>query len=336
MGRNDILEEKVMRTLAVFVLAYFSLVNECGDITRANNSAQSNINSSEVSAVSTPTPTVRMPPVTDRDRACARGKCRVDTLIDGKLESRSYYRNGQVTRDISYNLSTGKLEAEIGFVYDENGKLVGQKLICGGRFYDDSDDAQLYREHDQKEFDFQYASLRKIGIAFPMPELVSDEVLDLSTILHFFQSHQAAESLPGSDGSQFELKLIDLNEDIMFRSARINSMLGEDSVFVKGLEVYVKDSLPRRETIKAENGSLSIEFIYSEGNLKRIEYHFKANDGKVSRLVKEFVYKPIRVVGLLRTFWTTPAIFRWSNPRRIPVRASGHTQTASPTTPPGP
>ena len=176
------------------------------------------------------------------------------------------------------------------FVYDENNKLVREELIRGGKYFDDSIDAQLYRAHVQKEIDFQYEKLQSEGIYFPMPDLVVDEVMDLSRIVDVFRVHHTTAGSLEESENQFVFRLADLNEDVKFRPAGISSVVGTEVVFIKDLEVIVKNSFPSRVNIVTEDGSLSIEFDYAAGNLRKIEYRFTRRGNQTSKLSKKFAY----------------------------------------------
>lgn len=223
-----------------------------------------------------------------KDQASNRkklGNFRVDAFIDNKLVSRSTYRNGLCIRYITFNTETKRPESEVEYSY-KNGELDRTKVIQG----DASKDAELDADKSNQDFLFQSKLLGSKGIEFPLPDIVADEVRDISNILSVADNYSDFKTETQNDGNRKIMKFIGFNKSIRFQPSTITLVAGNNPINIKDFELTLENSYPTKESLKTNDGELTKTYSYKDEKLIGVVYQFTDLENRTNSLEKRFEY----------------------------------------------
>lgn len=274
----------VLTTLAICVWSCANGTKNAPERVVVNNIA------GEPGMVSTdPSPTPKSGPIA---RAAISDQ-RIDTYVDGKLESTSVYRDGRLVKDLIYNTDTKELTTEIEYFYKKNGELDHQKVVRG-KYYDDSEEGVLERKQAEKDFKVQYDLLKSKGIEFPLPDIASDEVSDLSNILSVADNYNDFKREIQTNGNQRVIKFVGFNKNIRFQPSVTTLVAGNNPIQIKDFELTLENDFPTKEILNTNDGELTKTYSYKDGKLIRVIYQFTDLENRINSLEKRFEYHELK------------------------------------------
>ena len=229
-------------------------------------------------------------PIVDARKPRTVGNFRVDIYEDNKLFCRSFFRNGLLIKDIGYNTQTKKPESVVKFFYKKNGEY--DRIEVSGADWM----KEMIPEIDKSNQDFlvQYEFLKSKNIEFPLPNIVTGEVTDLSNIFSVADNYNDFKTESRTDGTQKFIRLIGFNKKIRFHHSTIAFLIGNDSILIKDYELTLENNFPSKELYKTDAGDLTKTYSYKDRKLISVVYQFTDVENQTNYLTKRFDYHDLR------------------------------------------
>ncbi|MET3035869.1 hypothetical protein ABXT08_07205 [Chryseobacterium sp. NRRL B-14859] len=199
----------------------------------------------------------------------------IDEFQEGKKVNRYEYVNDTISKVISYNSDTGKIESEI-------------KYFNGAPDY--KNDLDLEQEFlNYKEF-LNILTTHKIKPINPI--ILGSDLKDLSTVLSIADSYDDFKQETSVKDKVTIIKFVNFNKNIRFSPSLITLFI-PDNTIIMDYELLVENGQPLKESYKIRGQILVKEYVYQDGRLKQILYKMLDNQNKKESIVfeKKFEYK---------------------------------------------
>lgn len=213
-----------------------------------------------------------------------RGNFRVDEYVDKELVRAAFFRDGLLVRGIAYNTQTKRKESEVEYFYTKDGDFERLKITKGDPVLHD-----IFTQ-SAKDLEFQSELLKSKGIEFPLPDIVTDAVSDLSRIFSIADNYSDFKTDTRIDGNQKVIKFIDFNKKVGFERSVMTFRAGGIPILIKDYELTLENDSPTKESLKTDEGELIKTYSYKDGRLIGVVYQFTDLENQTNTLEKRFEY----------------------------------------------
>ena len=212
---------------------------------------------------------------------------RVDWYDNNELFESFFFQNGLCVKTITYNTQTKRKDGEMTFYYKANGEFDHAKI--NGAVPSKEQSLEIKRSDD--EFDFRYGIVKSKGILFPLPELVGDEINDLSETLSIADNYDDFKTETQVEGDQKTIKFIGFNKTSRFHYSPMSLLTGNrDFITVKDYSLTLKKGFPLQEVYRINEGDLTKTYSYKDGQLISVAYKLTDLQKQTNSYEKRFEY----------------------------------------------
>ncbi|MGC4129277.1 MAG: hypothetical protein QM564_06890 [Bergeyella sp.] len=202
----------------------------------------------------------------------------INEYVDNKKVSTYYYNSSQVLeKEEIYNTDTNTIESELEYHYKNNSfdTLIVKKGI------------DLEYDHLVRDNKAAYEIVSANGIKFLYPEIVSNEIRDISNILSVVEESDIKETK--TDGNKQTISFTGLNKNIRFYPSDISGFIPETTVLIDYQYTLDRDLITAEKYV-TNSGVLVKTYSYNSEKISKILYEFDSKEhGKVS-FEKRFDY----------------------------------------------
>lgn len=229
-------------------------------------------------------------PIFDVSKPKLVGSFRVDIFEDNELVTSSFFRDGVLEKNIGYNTQTKKPESVVKYFYKKSGEY--DRIEVSGA--DWMKEMALEIDKSNQDFLFQNEFLKSKNIEFPLADIVTGEITDLSNIFSIADNYNDFKTESRTDGNQKFIRLIGFNKKIRFHHSTIAFLIGNDSILIKDYELTLENNFPSKELYKTDAGDLTKTYTYKDKKLISVIYQFTNVENQTNSLTKQFDYHKLR------------------------------------------
>ncbi len=215
---------------------------------------------------------------------------RVDAYEDEKLVIRRFYNNGQLRKEVTFNIETNTEEYVTEYFYAKDGNFKKLKVTKG--------DASVFEEifsRSVKDFKVQHDFLKSKGIDFPLADIVINEISDLSNVFSVADNYHDFKAETQTNGNQKVIKFIGFNKTSRFHNSPIALLIGNgDFINIKDYELTLENGFPLEEIYRTRDGDLTKTYSYKNGKLTSVAYQFTDLKNQTNSLKKQFEYHELK------------------------------------------
>ena len=223
----------------------------------------------------------------DPDPSLKTHSFKVDSYVDGELESSDFYQNGRIHKRVAYSTQTKKPDGEVRYLYKEDGGLERVEIKEPNGSPKIDPDLKRYNE----DLELQLRIIRSKGIDFPLPDIVESEVRDLSSILSASERYSDFTPETQINGNQKVIRFVGFNKTGRFHHSIFTYLIGNgDFIKIQDYELTLESSFPTKEFLKTDDGELTRTYSYKDGKLTAVAYRFTDLQNQSTSLEKRFEY----------------------------------------------
>lgn len=214
------------------------------------------------------------------------GNFRVDSYLDGELLIRSFFRNGLLIEEYRFNTQSKKKENKVKYFYNKNAEFEHLEVSKT----DGTKETGAEMDKSMLDFLVQYKNLKANGVNFPIPDIVPDEVRDISMILSLVDNNTSCKTEVKDDGDHKVIKCVEFDKNVRFEPSTITIVAGNNPIHIRHFELILENNYPIKESLKTGDGELTKTYSYRGGRLTTVVYKFTDLQNQSNSLEKKFEY----------------------------------------------